>query len=48
MAEAVNSCLKLLPIGDGTNGVPKGAVKWSSPLSWASLYGPSPDTSVYQ
>lgn len=48
MAEAVNSSLSILPVGDDeTDGSLPGGVKWSSPLSWASLYGPAPDADAY-
>eukprot|EP00752_Nemacystus_decipiens_P009523 g8512.t1 len=43
VARAVNSSLNLLPGGDM-----EGGVRWSSPLSWASLYGPPPSSDAYQ
>ncbi|CAM9519655.1 unnamed protein product [Scytosiphon promiscuus] len=43
MAQAVNASLKLLPGGDDG-----GEVRWSSPLSWASLYGLPPAPDAYQ
>eukprot|EP00903_Cladosiphon_okamuranus_P006700 g6539.t1 len=43
VAQAVNASLHLLAGGDG-----EGDVRWSSPLSWASLYGPPPSSDAYQ
>ncbi|CAM9659373.1 unnamed protein product [Pylaiella littoralis] len=43
MAQAVNASLEILPRGGG-----EGEVRWSSPLSWASLYGLPPSSDAYQ
>ncbi|CAN0311152.1 unnamed protein product, partial [Ectocarpus fasciculatus] len=46
MAQAVNASLKLLP--GGGDGEGEAEVRWSSPLSWASLYGLPPSADAYQ
>ncbi|CAM9210058.1 unnamed protein product [Choristocarpus tenellus] len=48
IAEVINTALGLFPVenGEGIGAVPEvhpaGGVKWTSPLSWSSLYGPAP------
>ncbi|CAM9540995.1 unnamed protein product [Ectocarpus sp. 13 AM-2016] len=46
MAQAVNASLKLLP--GGGDGEGEAEARWSSPLSWASLYGLPPSADAYQ
>ncbi|CAN0061577.1 unnamed protein product [Ascophyllum nodosum] len=50
MADVVNLALDVLPGLRGSSSSSSGDFSWSSPLSWASLYGPPPgnDVNTYQ